>query len=101
MARARVSRSARESPGNVRSPSATIAASVMRGSSEENGSWNTICVLQAIRRQLAPVERRDLAPLEADRALALLGEPHQRAPDGGLARARLAHHRERLALPRA
>ena len=50
------------------SGSATMSPTVMRGSSDEYGSWKTICMSCRIRRSSSPFSVRQLPPLEADRA---------------------------------
>ena len=64
--RAPASPISRERPA-ICSGSATIARAVMRGSSDEYGSWNTICTRRRIARKRAPRQVRDVVAVDADR----------------------------------
>ena len=50
------------------SGSATMSPTVMRGSSDECGSWNTICISPAHPPQALAGELRQLLAVEHDRA---------------------------------
>ncbi len=64
----------------------------MRGLSELNGSWNTIC---ACRRSGSRVLAPRVSAVQHDAARGRLDQPQQRLAHGGLAAARFAHQRQR------
>ena len=69
----------------------------MRGLSEANGSWNTICMRRRSLRSGIAVQLGDVGALEADRAGGRLDQPQHEPRGGGLAAAGFAHQRQRLA----
>ncbi len=79
------------------SGSRTISPTVMRGLSDEYGSWNTIWISRRRPEQLGAARVRQVAALEAHAAGGGLLQPHQRAAQRGLAAAGLAHQPQRLA----
>ena len=74
-----------------------IAPTVMRGSSEPYGSWNTICMSRRSRRSARGDSARHVRAVEAHRAGGRLEQPQDRARRRRLAAAGLAHQAERLA----
>ena len=82
----------------IRSGSATISLTVMRGFSDAYGSWKTIWISRRTGRIGAAVERGDVAAVEDDRARGRLDQPDDRPAERRLAAARLADDAEGLAL---
>ena len=76
----------------------TIWPTVMRGLSEPNGSWKTICSSRRSGRIAAAVELGDVAAVEADAPFAGQ-EAQQRAAERRLAGAGFADDADGLALP--
>ena len=70
----------------------------LRGLSDANGSWKTICISLRSGSSCLPAGVRDVLAAEADAALGGLEQPHERARQRRLAAARLADEPERLAL---
>ena len=80
-----------------------MRSTVMRGSSEEKGSWKMICMLgrtalHLLAVQLLQVDPALLGVVEADLPGGGLHQAHDRAPGRGLAAAALAHQAQGLAL---
>ena len=74
-----------------------IAPTVMRGLSEANGSWNTICMLRRMARR-SPPERPSMSlSVKDDLAFAGFDEAQHAARRGGLAATGLADQSERFA----
>ena len=73
-----------------------VSPIVARGSSDENGSWKTICIwLRSSRTHALCTAHVDA--VEGDRAAVSVEEAQQDAPEGRLAAARLADQPEHLA----
>ena len=72
------------------SASPRIAPTVMRGLSEANGSWNTICMLRRMRAQVVAAEAEHVLPVKGDLARAGLDQAQHAAAGGGLAAAGFA-----------
>ena len=70
----------------------------IRGLSEPNGSWKTICIAAAHLPERLRLERGDVHAPEDDRPGGRLGEAEDRAAEGRLAAAGLADEAEDLAL---
>ena len=81
--------------------SATMFPTVMRGLSDEYGSWKTICISRRISRRSLAAERRQLLAHEAHRAARRLQQLEDAVAGRRLARAGLADEAERLALARS
>ena len=79
------------------SGSPTISPAVMRGFSEENGSWKIICIARRYGRSAA-LPRWVSRAVEPDRAGGRLDQPQHGACDRRFAAAELADQAERLAL---
>ena len=79
-------------------PSSRMSPTRMRGSSDANGSWNTIWMSRRTSRNASPCSVEQVAAVE-QRLAAHLRLPaqqlHDGLSDGGLAAARLAHQRQR------
>ena len=85
----------------IRSGSATIASTVMRGSSEAYGSWNTICIAAPeLRSSVAGLRVSTSMPSKQHLPDVGCDQPQQQPAGGGLAAARLPHQAERLAADR-
>ena len=65
-----------------------IERTVLRGLSEEWGSWKTICMSRRASRISALAEQRQVAPIEYDATRRRLGQPQDAAAQRGLARSR-------------
>ena len=74
-----------------------IEPTVIRGSSDEYGSWKMICIRRRSFAQLVLVDRGKVETVEADRSGGWFTQPDDCAPGGALAASRLAHETERLA----
>ena len=79
------------------SGSASIWPTVMRGLSEEYGSWKMICSARRRARSCAASSEQQVAALELDRARGRLDQAQYQAGGGGLAAAGFADQRQRLA----
>ena len=73
-----------------------ICRTDMRGLSEANGSWKTICMRLRSGRIASPVLVVDRLAIEEDLAALVADQPDQGLPEGGLARAGFAHKTQRL-----
>ena len=78
---------------NVQRLSDDVFSTVMRGSRDEYGSWNTICICLHVR----DVFCRDGFSVKDHLAARRLIEPQNRASDGRFAAAGLANQTQRLA----
>ena len=82
----------------IRAPRRRSSPTVMRGLSDEYGSWKMICMRRRSARSSSPRQREARrAPSKSTRAGGRLDQPQDRAPGGRLAAARLADEPERLA----
>ena len=74
-----------------------IVPTVLRGFSDEYGSWKIICISRRSAFRSSPVAVGDLLALEADRAGRRLEQAHEQPRGRRLAAAGLADDAERLA----
>ena len=74
-----------------------IWPTLLRGFSDEYGSWKIICISRRSGRMRALREARDVPAVEADRARRRIEQPHHQPRGRRLAAARLADDAERLA----
>ena len=86
----------------ITSGSPTMRSTVMRGSSEEKGSWKMICMFGRTASQLFTVQLFQVDPallgiVEADLPSGGIQQAHDRAPGGGLTAAAFAHQAQGLA----
>ncbi len=94
----RVRSAAPEAMPWTRSGMPMISSTRLRGFSDACGSWKTITRSRRSARSLRAERRRDVLPVEADRARRRLVQPHDAAGERRLAAAGLADEAERLAL---
>ena len=78
-------------------PSATIAETRIRGSSEPNGSWKTICACRRKSRSSFGAALSTSMPPNSDRAARGRQQAQEQPRERALARAGLADERQRLA----
>ena len=74
-----------------------IEPTVLRGFSDEYGSWKIICISRRSSISCLALDVGDLLALELDRAAGRVEQPQQQAAGGRLAAAGLADEAERLA----
>ena len=83
--------------------SAIMSPTVMRGFSDEYGSWKMICIRRRVLRSSEPLQLAEVDALEPHAALDLRAGAVEQAEDGPargrLAAARLADEAERLSAP--
>ena len=77
--------------------SATIDPIVLRGLSDEYGSWKMICTSRRSAFSSPPAQMRDVAAVEVDLARGRLEQPGDEAGGGALAAPALADDPQRLA----